>query len=112
MKKIYDVDIIIGNKNIFIEVFASLIDKSTNTVEGNVVVTTFENNVALQSKNIVFTCIPDYGKDSVIAEGFSELEKSLVKKNDATKEIKKAIHNFYDFFNENYPDDFIFYWKV
>lgn len=112
MKRIYDVDIIVDNKNIFIEVFGSLLDKETNTIEGCVTVTTFENNIALQSKNISFTCTADHGKDSVIAAGFSDLEKLLSKKNNATKEIKKAIHNFYDFFNENYPDDFIFYWKV
>lgn len=112
MKKIYDVDIIVDNKNMFIEVFGSLLDKETNTVEGCVTVTTFANNVCLQSKKIYFTCTADYGKDSVIAAGFAELEKSLSKKNKAVEYIKKAIHNFYEVFNEDHPDDFIFYWKV
>lgn len=112
MKRIYDVDIIVDNKNIFIEVFGSLLDKETNTVEGCVTVTTFENTVCLQTKRIDFICTADYGKDSVIAEGFAELEKSLRKKNKAVECIKKAIHDFYDAFNEDHPDDFIFYWKV
>lgn len=105
MKKIYDVDIIVDNKNVFIEVFASSVK---GTISGLCKITTYENNVSLQERSFMFSCENKYGRDSAIAAAFINMENMLVKDNTATKRIRKVIADFYSYYNEEYPEDHIF----
>lgn len=105
MKKIYDVDIIVDDKNIFIEVFASSV---AGTISGLCKVTTFENNVALQERSFLFTCENRNGRDSAIAAAFVHMEQMLTKDNAATRRIRKVIADYYSYYNEEYPEDHIF----
>jgi len=104
MKKIYDVDIIVNDKNVYIEVFAGA---AADTISGYWKITTYKDNIVLQEKSYPFLCKNKYGRDSAIASAFVSIDNMLTKKNDATKRIMEVVVDFYHYYNEEYPEDHI-----
>lgn len=104
MKRIYDVDIIVNDVNIYIEVFATA---AANEISGYWKITTYKNDVSLQEKSHPYLCENKYGRDSAIASAFAGIDYMLTKENAATKRIMEVINEFYHYFNEEYPEDHI-----